>query len=147
MWYIRVLTFYITTVCRDSVPIIRKHLVYSANVYSDCREYISLVLLVLWRIGIIIIYRSHAWWTREKVGEYFPIFSRDHPPLIEYLTKMKILQEKPSVKVANEPVKLILSNFRSLVGKIEASLFLWGVFTAGCTVIVTGYSNSPSKKK
>lgn len=81
------------------------------------------------------------------MGEYFPIFSRDHPPLIEYLTKMKILQEKPSSKVTNEPLKLILNNFRSLIGKMEASLFLWGVFTAGCVLIVTGYNNSVSKKK
>lgn len=90
---------------------------------------------------------THAWWTREKMEEYFPIFSQDHPPLIEYLTKMKILQEKPGFKITNEPFKLILDNLRFLVGKVEASLFLWGVFTAGCTIIVTGYSNSVSKRK
>lgn len=60
---------------------------------------------------------------------------------------MKVVQDKPDFKIINEPLKLILDNLRSLVGKIEASLFLWGVFTAGCTVIVTSYSNSVSKKK
>lgn len=90
---------------------------------------------------------THAWWTREKVGEYFPIFSQDHPPLIEYLKKMKILQEKPSTKVTNEPLKLILDNLRSLVGKTEACLLLWGVLTAGSAIIVTDYSRSVSKRK
>lgn len=90
---------------------------------------------------------NNAWWTREKMGEYFPTFSRDHPPFVDYIKKMKVIQDKPDFKVANEPLKLILDNLRFLIGKIEASLFLWGVFTAGCTVIVTGYSNSVSKKK
>lgn len=88
-----------------------------------------------------------AWWTREKVGEYFPIFSRDHPPLIEYLKKMKIIQEKSSPKITNEPVKLVLDNLRSLVGKMEACLLLWSVLTAGLAIIVTGYNNSVSKRK
>ncbi|XP_012527431.1 lipase maturation factor 2 [Monomorium pharaonis] len=90
---------------------------------------------------------TRAWWTRERIGEYFPIFSQSHPPLIEYLTKMKILQEKPGFKVTNEPLKLILDYLRALICKVEPSLILWGVFTAGCTVIVTGYSSSVSKKK
>jgi len=81
------------------------------------------------------------------MGEYFPIYSQNHPPLIEYLTKMKILQEKPGFKITNEPLKLILDNLRSLVSKVEPSLILWSVFTAGWAVIITGYSNSVSKKK
>lgn len=60
---------------------------------------------------------------------------------------MKVVQDKPDFKIVNEPLKLILDNLRSLFGKIEASLFLWGVFTAGCTVIVTSYNKSVSKKK
>lgn len=60
---------------------------------------------------------------------------------------MKILQEKPGFKVTNEPFKLILDNLRSLVSKVEPSLILWGVFTAGYAIILTGYSNSVSKKK
>ncbi|XP_018403720.1 PREDICTED: lipase maturation factor 2-like [Cyphomyrmex costatus] len=90
---------------------------------------------------------TRVWWTRERIGEYFPIFSQSHSPLIEYLTKMKILQEKPGFKITNEPLKLILDNLRALVGKIEPSLMLWSVFTAGCAIIVMGYGNSVSKKK
>ncbi|EFN87863.1 lipase maturation factor 2 [Harpegnathos saltator] len=90
---------------------------------------------------------TYAWWTREKIGEYFPIFSRDHPPLLEYLKNMKTLQDKPSPKITNETLRWILDCLRSLVGKMEACLLLWSVLTAGSAIIVTGYSNSISKKK
>ncbi|XP_020283346.1 lipase maturation factor 2-like [Pseudomyrmex gracilis] len=92
-------------------------------------------------------HNTHAWWTREKVKEYFPIFTQDHHPLIEYLAKMKILNEKSSFKVTNEPLKLILNSLRSLASKMEASLFLWSVFTAGWVIIVTSFNSSVSKKK
>ncbi|CAL7934808.1 unnamed protein product [Xylocopa violacea] len=88
-----------------------------------------------------------GWWTREKIGEYFPIFSHDYPPLTEYLSKMKIIQDKPAFKITNKTLKLFLDNGRSLISKIEASLLLWGVFTAGCTIITTSYNNSVSKRK
>ena len=84
---------------------------------------------------------------KGKNREYFPIFSHDHPPLIEYLSKMKIIQDKPTFKVTNEPLKLLLDSIRSMVRKIEASLLLWGVFTAGCAIIMTNYNNSILKKK
>ena len=79
-----------------------------------------------------------TWWTRERINDYFPVFSRDHPPLIEYLTKMKILQDKPYPKVTNNTLKVALDFLRSLVNKVEATLLLWGVFTAGCAIIMTG---------
>ncbi|KAL0116070.1 hypothetical protein PUN28_011138 [Cardiocondyla obscurior] len=91
---------------------------------------------------------TRSWWTRERIGEYFPIFSKDHSPLLDYLTKIKIIQEKPGFKIANEPLKLILDYVRSLISKVEPSLILWGVLTAGCTIIITGnFNSSVSKKK
>lgn len=99
-----------------------------------------------WNVWLIIdfgysfIRQSSSWWTREKVGEYFPIFSRDHPPLIEYLTKMKIIQEKPLDHSVNPTLKLILNSVRSVIGKVEPSLLLWSVFTAGCAIIMSGYN-------
>ncbi|XP_076239809.1 lipase maturation factor 2 [Calliopsis andreniformis] len=92
-------------------------------------------------------WNKQAWWTREKIEEYFPIFSHDHPPLIEYLSKMKIIQDKPAFKVTNEPLKLLLDSVRSVVHKIEASLQLWAVFTTGCAIIMTNYNDSILKKK
>ncbi|XP_015121845.1 lipase maturation factor 2 [Diachasma alloeum] len=84
---------------------------------------------------------KQSWWTREKVGEYFPIFSRDHPPLLEYLSKMKILKDEKVVAVTNEVLKSLLGAIRAVVNKIEASLLLWSVFTAGCAIIMTGNSS------
>lgn len=79
-----------------------------------------------------------SWWTRERKDDYFPIFSRDHPPLLEYLSKMKIIQDKPSPKVTNNNLKVVLDFVRSLVSKVEATLLIYGVFTAGCAIIMTG---------
>ncbi|OAD57121.1 Lipase maturation factor 2 [Eufriesea mexicana] len=87
-------------------------------------------------------WNKQTWWTREKMREYFPIVSYDHPELIEFLSDVKIIQDKP-----NELLKLLLDSIRSLIYKIEASLLLWGVFTAGCTVIITSYNNSVLKRK
>ncbi|XP_014210138.1 lipase maturation factor 2 [Copidosoma floridanum] len=80
---------------------------------------------------------EQAWWTRERASEYFPIFSKDHPPLIEYLQKMKIIQDKPAPKVTNTVLKNALDTLRSVVRKFEATLLLWGMFTAGCAIIMT----------
>ncbi|KAG7213802.1 hypothetical protein KM043_003019 [Ampulex compressa] len=85
-------------------------------------------------------WNKQAWWTRKKVSEYMPIFSRDHPPLIEYLSEMKIIKDKSPVKITNEPLKFILDSIRSVLCRIEPSLLLWGVFTAGCALIITGYN-------
>lgn len=88
---------------------------------------------------------TQSWWTRERVGEYFPIFSRDHPPLLEYLTKMKILKDDKVVPVTNDILKTVIDALRALINKIEASLLLWSVFTAGCAIIMTDRSSGKKK--
>ncbi|XP_008550546.1 lipase maturation factor 2 [Microplitis demolitor] len=92
-------------------------------------------------------WNSESWWTREKVGEYFPIFSRDHPPLLEYLKKLNILHDKPTTKVTNKVMKTVLDSLRMLVEKIEPSLLIWSIFTAACAIIMTSKTTHPSKKK
>lgn len=77
-----------------------------------------------------------AWWTREKVEEYMPIFARDNVSLIEYLSKKKFIQEKPTLKITNGKLKSILDAIRRLVSKVETSLFLWGVHTAGWGIML-----------
>ncbi|KAK2582003.1 hypothetical protein KPH14_002436 [Odynerus spinipes] len=78
---------------------------------------------------------TQPWWTRKKVEEYMPIFTRDHLPLIEYLSKMKIIQDEASLKITNERLKSTLDVIRGFILKIDASLLLWGVFTAGWLII------------
>lgn len=93
-------------------------------------------------------WNDQSWWTKEKVGEYFPIYSRDHPPLMDQLKGMKILGSDTPVRVTNESLKMILDLIRSLVIKIESSLLLWSIFTAGCAIIMSSHSgNTPSKYK
>ncbi|KAJ8669667.1 hypothetical protein QAD02_000926 [Eretmocerus hayati] len=83
-------------------------------------------------------WNSQMWWKRERVNDYFPIYSKDHPPLIEYLQKMKIFENKGNIKITNSTFKAILDFIRSLVTNVEAALLLWGVFMAGCVIIMTG---------
>ncbi|XP_014237440.1 lipase maturation factor 2-like [Trichogramma pretiosum] len=83
--------------------------------------------------------KLNSWWVRERKNEYLPIFSRDHPPLIEYLTNMKvIISSNNHPKVTNKTLKIALDLIRSLVNKVEPPLLLWGFFTAGCAIVMTG---------
>lgn len=97
---------------------------------------------------------SGPWWTREKVGEYFPIFSRDHGPLVDYLHKMKILPETPERQDAVSEsqvtpwLKALLDRLRYLVSHVEPSLFLWSIFSAGCAIITTtGTTSSAAARR
>lgn len=85
---------------------------------------------------------SGPWWTREKVGEYLPIFSRDHPPLLDYLRNIKILtgasQEGTDSGSHVAPwLKALLDRLRYLVSLVEPSILLWSIFSAGCAIITT----------
>ncbi|XP_034244722.1 lipase maturation factor 2-like [Thrips palmi] len=88
-----------------------------------------------------------SWWTREKVGEYFPIFTRDHPPLLDYLNTMKVLS--PSAK--EEPpvawLKLALDFIRSFVALVEPSILLISLFISGCVLITTILSQGQPPKR
>jgi hypothetical protein len=91
---------------------------------------------------------SGPWWTREKVGEYFPVFSRDHPPLLDYLRNMKILtgasqQEGTDSGSQVAPwLKALLDRLRYLVSHVEPSIILWSIFSAGCAIITTSGTTS-----
>lgn len=91
---------------------------------------------------------SDPWWTREKVSEYFPIFSRDHPPLLDFLRHMKVLsgasEREDSVSGSQVApwLKMLLDRLRYLVSHVEPSLLLWSVFSAGCAIITTSGTTS-----
>ena len=92
------------------------------NIYKFC------CLLCRW---------SSSWWTREKLGEYFPIFTRDHPPLLDYLSSMKVLSSSAK---EDEPIawlKMILDLIRSSVIYVEPSILLISLFITGCVLILT----------
>ncbi|XP_071440324.1 lipase maturation factor 2-like [Hetaerina americana] len=94
---------------------------------------------------------SPSWWWREKIGEYFPIFAKDHSPLLEYLKKLKIIGQDTQSSAGgrgkgkdrkkdlwtNTWLISFLQFLRSLACQVEASIFLWSLFTAGCLIAFT----------
>lgn len=91
---------------------------------------------------------SSATWTREKVGEYFPVFSKDHPPLLDYLKNFKILgQEKKK-----EAMSPIAANYMNLVrqgfNSIEPPLLMLSLFLSGIAIIfASSYIGSGNSHK
>ncbi|XP_063217415.1 lipase maturation factor 2-like [Bacillus rossius redtenbacheri] len=79
---------------------------------------------------------TRVWWTRERVGEYFPVFSRDHPPLLDYLRSVKILTDDAPKAFPAPAVKAALDTLRQ-VTQVEASILLWSLFAAGWAIIAT----------
>uniref|UniRef100_A0A6M2DWC1 Lipase maturation factor n=1 Tax=Xenopsylla cheopis TaxID=163159 RepID=A0A6M2DWC1_XENCH len=70
-----------------------------------------------------------AWWTREKVGEYFPVFTIDHPPLLDYLKNMNIIQyPNKETKPVSPIFKTILDRLRFLICYFDGSFLLWFIF-------------------
>ena len=93
---------------------------------------------------------SGTWWTREKVGEYFPVFTRDHPPLIDYLRNMKLLPESDADSASKQVapwLKALLDQLRFLVSHVESSLLMWSIFSAGCVIITTTGPGSSSARR
>lgn len=80
-----------------------------------------------------------TWWVREKVGEYFPAFSKDSPALIDFL-KARNLLPTISKHVVNPLWKQALDSIRYVTNHLEATLLFWSVFTAGLAVICTSGS-------
>ncbi|KAK3928755.1 Lipase maturation factor 2 [Frankliniella fusca] len=89
---------------------------------------------------------SSSWWTREKVGEYFPIFTRDHPPLLDYLNTMKVISPSYKESDPNTLLKFILDFIRSFVVYVEPSILIISLFITGC-VLITTIRSSPQQKK
>jgi len=77
-----------------------------------------------------------SWWVRQKVGEYFPVYTKDSPALVDYLRARNLLPT-PSKQGVNPIWKQILDGVRYVTGHLEATLLLWSVFTAGCAIITT----------
>ncbi|XP_044736039.1 lipase maturation factor 2-like isoform X2 [Chrysoperla carnea] len=83
--------------------------------------------------------RTINWWTRQKVGEYFPVFTKDTVSLQDYLQSQKLLPAniKQVQSTVNPIIKIVLDNLRHFAAQVEGSFFLWSVFSAGCVIILT----------
>lgn len=80
-----------------------------------------------------------TWWTRQKIGEYFPTYAKDSPALIDFLKARNLLPTTPKETV-NATWKKILDSIRYVTSHLEPTLLLWSVLTAGCAVITTSGS-------
>ncbi|GJQ67169.1 hypothetical protein Trydic_g5709, partial [Trypoxylus dichotomus] len=81
-----------------------------------------------------------AWWKRERVGEYFPVFSKDSAALQDTLKARNLLPTVSKQKV--HPIwKRALDSVRIVANQLEATLLMWSVFTAGCAIITTTTKN------
>ncbi|GLV46648.1 uncharacterized protein CBL_11509 [Carabus blaptoides fortunei] len=79
-----------------------------------------------------------TWWKRERMDEYFPVFTRDNPALVDYLRSVNVLPSAVPLKYIVHPTwKTILDNVRYVAGRVEASILLWSVFSAGCAIITS----------
>uniref|UniRef100_A0A1B6EIL8 Lipase maturation factor n=1 Tax=Cuerna arida TaxID=1464854 RepID=A0A1B6EIL8_9HEMI len=87
---------------------------------------------------------SNKWWTREKVGEYFPTFSKDHKPLLEYLHNLKMLSQESHKSTVNQYAKRVLDELRSLFAQIDGALLLWSLFSAGMAIIMLSGWSTPA---
>ncbi|KAJ8968693.1 hypothetical protein NQ317_007340 [Molorchus minor] len=84
-----------------------------------------------------------TWWTRERVAEYFPPYSKDNSALLDYL-KARNLLPTLSNQFVNPIWKQILDGIRYITNHLEATLLFWSVLTAGLALICT--SSGSSKK-
>lgn len=71
---------------------------------------------------------------RERKGEYFPIYSADHPPLLDYLKQQKLIGAR------DWPVRThwLASGLRALRTSLDPSVFIWSFFVAASALIMTG---------
>jgi hypothetical protein len=79
---------------------------------------------------------SDSWWLRKQEKEYFPIFSVDHKPLLEYLQKLNLINVKDWPQTNTVLVKA-LDVIRGLFSWPDPVVSIWGICFAGFAIILT----------
>lgn len=79
---------------------------------------------------------SVNWWTREHSGEYMPTYSKDHAPLLDYLRKMKLVDQK-DIRVKNKFLAQMLDTIRSVFEILENHYTILSLFVAALVVLFT----------
>lgn len=128
----------------------------AAKLLSIVRLTISLgTIMALWfrlNLQLFSIFRNRPmWWRREKVGEYFPIFTKDHAPLTDYLKSLNLIDSDEKIaaddKLVLPWIKTVLDFLRDSVARLDPVLLMWSVFSAGCAIMSTGATITPAVKK
>lgn len=80
---------------------------------------------------------SPNWWSRQEEGEYFPIFSADHPPLVQYLTKVKLLGGADPNTCTNPWLCGALDVLYTRHCDADPAILVWGVMLALLAILWT----------
>lgn len=74
------------------------------------------------------------WWIRTKKSEYFPVVSRDHQPLLDYLKAAGIPTSKRPARKPDTFLKKLIFESRQYVERVTAHVFIWSIFSAGLAI-------------
>nr|XP_018910530.1 PREDICTED: lipase maturation factor 2-like [Bemisia tabaci] len=93
--------------------------------------------------------KTSDWWTRKREGEYLPVFSKDHPPLLEYLRAQNILTSSKPKSITHPTVKEVLEKTRTIITAVEPYVLMWSLITAAFAIIflTTPSQSGPFKPK
>ncbi|KAK7086730.1 Lipase maturation factor 2 [Halocaridina rubra] len=89
---------------------------------------------------------SGLWWKRDLEGDYLPIFTVDHAPLVEYLRKIGTIGTM-DIPATNQPLQNLLDLIRSFICIVDAELLLFSLFLTACIIIWTKRNTEPSVVK
>jgi hypothetical protein len=79
------------------------------------------------------------WWSRKKDKEYMPIFSKDHPPLVEFVKNLGYTDSDVKVD-SSESSKLLNLSFEKIRESFDGTrpeYIVWGAEIALLAIIFT----------
>ncbi|KAF4533557.1 hypothetical protein B566_EDAN001043 [Ephemera danica] len=79
---------------------------------------------------------SKVWWQREKKGEYFPIYTKDHKPLLDYLRQHKFIDGR-DWPIRTMWLKELLDAFRRFAAGVEPSILVVSFFLSASLIVLT----------
>lgn len=86
---------------------------------------------------------SGMWWKREVDGDYLPIFTVDHAPLVEYLRKIGTIGTM-DIPATNQPLQQLLDIIRSFLTAMDPELLVCSLFVSACILIWTKRNAVPT---
>ncbi|KAF6207882.1 hypothetical protein GE061_016331 [Apolygus lucorum] len=81
---------------------------------------------------------SSTVWTRKKVSEYFPVFSKDHPPLLDYLKNLNIIGDEGKEPQTPAGLAKALTELRGIFTRLEPQFLMLSLLITGFAVIFFG---------
>jgi len=77
------------------------------------------------------------WWSRKKDKEYMPIFSKDHPPLVEFVKNLGYLDADLKATEQSKVLALSLDKIREAFEGTRPEYVIWGALIALLSIIFT----------